>query len=332
MPTILSIPAEFLNERRYATDNGLMPTDLADAVRRAVSRDVELATNALTTWPHPDPSQRVAIARHLSWIAEGIVREGGSTTPLNNPASEVAAAASRYAGDAAARTELISALGPFAAELASAPGTGSTIAFDPGGLGSRAATAQWLTDGDGLGPAARAYRREAFGRWYLPRHSGLKRSLGARVGVDVAAPVEAVWRVVADPTRTSEWSHECRWAEFLDGATESGLGVRFKGSSRSGRTTWSRTCTIFDFEPNRAFGYLTSGAQGDATAWHFRLEPTASGTRLEQAYQIVAMPRWMSLVLGVVMPSHDDRRDALREDLCKIGALAEQGDRRGPAA
>jgi hypothetical protein len=80
-----------------------------------------------------------------------------------------------------------------------------------------------------------------------------------------------------------EWSYECRKVEFLDGATESGLGVRFRGVNRNGRTTWSRMCTAFAFEPGRQFGYLTSGGQGDATAWHFKLEPTANGTRLRQA-------------------------------------------------
>jgi hypothetical protein len=83
-------------------------------------------------------------------------------------------------------------------------------------------------------------------------------------------------------------------------------------------------CTIFAFDPGREFGYLTSGGQGDATAWHFKLEPTASGTRLTQACQVVAMPPWVSLMVAVLLPSHGDRTDALREDMRRVGALAEQ--------
>ena len=101
--------------------------------------------------------------------------------------------------------------------------------------------------------------------------------------------------------------------------------MKFAGANRNGRTTWSRTCTIFVFDEPREFGYLTSGAQGDATAWHFRLDPTETGTKLRQAYQIVAMARWMSFVVGVLLPSHDDRADALRADLVRLGALAERG-------
>lgn len=109
----------------------------------------------------------------------------------------------------------------------------------------------------------RAYRRRTYRCWYLPEHCGLKRNLSAHVRVDVAAPADTVWRVILDPTRTAEWSHECSGAQFLDGATESGLGVRFKGVNRSGRTTWSRVCTIFAFEPGREFGYVTSSGTGD---------------------------------------------------------------------
>ena len=40
-----------------------------------------------------------------------------------------------------------------------------------------------------------------------------------RVEAEVAAPVDAVWRVVSDVTRTGEWSHECHSVHWLDGAT-----------------------------------------------------------------------------------------------------------------
>lgn len=66
-----------------------------------------------------------------------------------------------------------------------------------------------------------------------------------------------------------------------------------------------------------------SSGTGDATAWHFRVSPTPTGARLEQAFQTVALPAWMSAMVGVLMPSHDDRTGALREDMRRAGALAE---------
>ena len=44
----------------------------------------------------------------------------------------------------------------------------------------------------------------------------------SRVEVEVAAPVDAVWQVLADVTRTGEWSHEC---QRVDLARRRYLGV-----------------------------------------------------------------------------------------------------------
>jgi uncharacterized protein YndB with AHSA1/START domain len=163
----------------------------------------------------------------------------------------------------------------------------------------------------------------------LPQHSWLRRQLCGQVSVDIAAPAEAVWKVVTDPTRTPQWSHECRHVEFLDGATAPGYHVRFRGTSRSGRNRWSRACTIFESDEHRQFGYLTSGGPGDATAWRFRLEPTSSGTRLSQVFQIVSMPRWVSLMVALLIPAHDDRSAALRGDLQRLAAVVEREHQRG---
>ena len=317
--------------------------DLAELVGRALDRDLARANAALTRWPHPDASQRVAIAEHVRWMARSVMQQGGGADVIDR----LTGAAEAYGSDGDARPELVAAL-----DACSAAGALElqTIPAPPSNP-QRAAIACWLddeaTDAEramigthfstrssrlGAATARRAYRRVAYRRWYLPQHSGLNRHLSCDVSVDVGAPVEAVWQVVADPTRTPEWSHECHDVEFIDGATEPGLGVKFAGANRNGRTTWSRTCTIFVFDEPREFGYLTSGAQGDATAWHFRLDPTETGTKLRQAYQIVAMARWMSFVVGVLLPSHDDRADALRADLVRLGALAEQGHQRASPA
>ncbi|HZA09631.1 hemerythrin domain-containing protein [Mycobacterium sp.] len=181
----------------------------------------------------------------------------------------------------------------------------------------------------------RSYQRRAWRCWYLPQHTRLRRKTSGQVSVEVAAPIEAVWKVVADPVRTPEFSHECRRVKFLAGATPAALGRRFRGTNRSGRYRWSRTCTVFTYDEPREFGYITSGGPGDATAWHFRLEPTAAGTRLNQAFQGVSMPLWLSRLVAVLIPAHVDRTDALRGDMMRLAALAEAEHQHGadrPAA
>lgn len=296
-------------------------TDTSETVRRAMDRDIRRASAALTRWPHPDPAQRTAIAERLTWMLEPVDRQRGSAASAVAP---VVAAAKRYSGDGDTRDGLVTSLRELSTALESATAlTAEHSAITPHWLADDAPAEARPTLTERL-RGGREYRSRAYRCWYLPRHLSLRRQLSADVGVDVAAPPEAVWQVIADPVRTSEWSHECTGVEFLDGATESGLDVRFRGANRNGRTTWSRVCTIFAFDPGREFGYLTSGAQGDATAWHFKLEPSASGTRLRQAYQIVAMPPWMSLMVAVLLPSHRDRADALRADMRRVGALAER--------
>jgi uncharacterized protein YndB with AHSA1/START domain/hemerythrin-like domain-containing protein len=146
------------------------------------------------------------------------------------------------------------------------------------------------------------YERHAWRCWYLPHHTRLRRKLDGQISVEIAAPIEAVWKLVADPLRVPQWSHECRQVRFLDGTTAAGLGRRFRGSNRCGRHRWSRNCTIFTYDEPHQFGYMTSGGRGDATAWHFRLEPTPDGTRLTQAFQGVSMPLWLSRLVALLVP------------------------------
>jgi Berberine and berberine like len=67
-----------------------------------------------------------------------------------------------------------------------------------------------------------------------------------RVEVIAGAPIGSVWRVIADVTRTGEWSHECHHVTWLGGATAAAPGVRFRGRNRSGWLRWtSRSGTPF---------------------------------------------------------------------------------------
>jgi uncharacterized protein YndB with AHSA1/START domain len=143
------------------------------------------------------------------------------------------------------------------------------------------------------------------------------------VEVVVAAGPEQVWDVITDVTRIAEWSHECRGAEWLDGATGPSVGARFTGHNRVGPMRWSRTCTITDLEPGRVFAYSTGGGlPPDSTAWMFRLVPEGSGTRIVQSFQIIRFARVMEAATALFVPPHRDRSDALRRDLERLGEVA----------
>ena len=178
------------------------------------------------------------------------------------------------------------------------------------------------------------------------QHSPARRvARSARVTAVVDTPPGVIWRVIADVTRTGEWSHECHAAAWLGGATAAAPGVRFRGANRSGRLRWSRTCEIITAEEPRELAWRTLPPLAsspaprpalarlwaskfkplldlDSTEWRVTLEPAGAGTRITQAYQVLRMPAWLDRILAAVTPSHVDRTAALEADLRRLGAVA----------
>jgi hypothetical protein len=146
----------------------------------------------------------------------------------------------------------------------------------------------------------------------------------SRVEVEVGAPLEAVWRVVADVTRTGEWSHECHRVDWLDGATSAALGARFRGSNRSLWWRWNRTSEVIELRPGRVIAWRTLPTWRfvDSTEWRITLDPLPAGTRIVQTYQVVRCPRWWEWLAAHLIPSHRDRTAALAADLRRIGDVA----------
>ena len=153
----------------------------------------------------------------------------------------------------------------------------------------------------------------------IPRH--------ATVDVVVDAPPTAVWEVVGDPTRTGEWSHEC-----IDGRIRRrrnhgpAVGARFRGRNQVGRNGWSRTSEIVAVDEGRSISWRTipSPLHNDSTTWTISVEPADGGgaTRIVQHYEITKLSPVMDRLIWQFVPVHRDRRDALTDDLRRIGAVA----------
>src|SRR4051812_5254765 len=109
------------------------------------------------------------------------------------------------------------------------------------------------------------------------------------------APIDAVWNLVTDVTRTGDWSHETQSAVWLDGATRAVPGARFKGTNKQGRTKWTRTCEVLTVEPY-AFSFRTipTRVYPDSTVWSFTLTADGTQTRIEQRFEVVKLHPVMS--------------------------------------
>ncbi|WP_068279734.1 SRPBCC family protein [Aldersonia kunmingensis] len=145
----------------------------------------------------------------------------------------------------------------------------------------------------------------------------------ASVEATVDATPEQVWAVISDVTRIGEWSHECREAKWVGGATHAVPGARFRGRNRVGLVRWGRICTITEVDPPLRFTYHTFGKlTRDSTQWTIELQPEGSGTRIVMGYEALAMPRAFELVILATMKPHWDRTAALQGDLQRLGRVA----------
>ena len=193
---------------------------------------------------------------------------------------------------------------------------------------------------------ARRYRRQAIACWgpqdgppgrkaYGPA-APLPRSIphSGRTEAVVDAPLDAVWRVVSEVTRTGEWSHECRRVVWLDGATKATAGVRFRGTNQAGPWTWSRTCEIVRAdEPHiLAWQTLPTLLYPDSSQWQIALEATGGKTRIVQTYQVLRTSPMLAKLYAILVPSHRGRGSELTGDLHRLGELAAADARAAGAA
>jgi uncharacterized membrane protein len=96
-----------------------------------------------------------------------------------------------------------------------------------------------------------------------------------QVGIDIAAPPDQVWTVLADIERWPEWTASVTSVERLDdGPVAVGSLARVK-QPRLRAAVWRVTSV----EPGRSFDWAAK-SPGITTAAGHRLEPTDDGTRV----------------------------------------------------
>src|SRR5687768_1518212 len=107
------------------------------------------------------------------------------------------------------------------------------------------------------------------------------------VSTVVAASPETVYALVADVTRTPEFSPEVTSCSWLDGASGPAVGARFEAVNRSpAGKTWKNRPVVTVADPGREFAFTRTEPFAGSIAWRYRFEPADGGTRVIESYEV----------------------------------------------
>ena len=218
--------------------------------------------------------------------------------------------------------------------------------------------AHWIIDGAGredydvtvrkVDPATRfmllhafkrPYRRACATRWgadldVSPRLRRPTRTEGAaELWIDV--PARQLYDAVADVTRISERSPECRRCEWLPGRPPGTVGARFRGHNRAHHMRWSRVCEVTAVDPGRKFEFRTVSDRRnplyhDSTTWSYLFTADGDGTRVTHSYRIDVLPyRPLLRLYSRLQPQHQDMRPQMRQNLEALRQQAHAGSPTG---
>jgi uncharacterized protein YndB with AHSA1/START domain len=139
--------------------------------------------------------------------------------------------------------------------------------------------------------------------------------------IEIDAPPELVYDLVADVTRTGEWSPECQSCEWL--GAPGLVGSRFKGHNRSGPARWTTTAEVLTAQRPHAFVFATLHRGGPATRWSYTLEGDER-TVLTESFEAISAPWLIRVAERYLIRGRQQQLEAgLTATLERIKAIAE---------
>ncbi|MDP1794043.1 MAG: SRPBCC family protein [Acidimicrobiales bacterium] len=144
--------------------------------------------------------------------------------------------------------------------------------------------------------------------------------------IQIAASPAVVYALIADVTRTGEWSPECVRCRWIGGATTAAAGARYRGASRNGWRRWSTTSTISVARPGAELVWDVTYLGRPVARWGYRLsELDGGGTLLVESAED-RRERWLHIVSPWITGARDRaarNADTIDTSLHRIKALAE---------
>jgi hypothetical protein len=97
------------------------------------------------------------------------------------------------------------------------------------------------------------------------------------VSLDIDAPAEDIYALVADLPRMGEWSPQTTRVVWRGGSSGPVLGAKFRGDNKHGLVRWSTFGTVTVAEPGREFGFEVGFGGLPVARWGYRFEPRPGG-------------------------------------------------------
>lgn len=98
------------------------------------------------------------------------------------------------------------------------------------------------------------------------------------VDIEVAAPAEVIYDLVADLPRMGEWSPECERVEWAETTPGPAIGARFTGHNRNGRHRWSTHGTVVTADRGQEFAFEVRSVLGmPVSTWTYRISSRGDG-------------------------------------------------------
>lgn len=141
--------------------------------------------------------------------------------------------------------------------------------------------------------------------------------------IDVAAPPEAIYDLIADLPRMGEWSPESTGGQWMNDGTGQ-VGDWFEGHNRSGEREWSRESQVAVADRGREFTFVVGGVEANCTWWCYEMTPTDSGTTLTEKWWVVnKTPGLQSATPEQLQARIDMTQGSIEATLAAIKAAAE---------
>ena len=146
------------------------------------------------------------------------------------------------------------------------------------------------------------------------------------VRLHIDADAGTVYDLVADVTRTPDWSPEVISCAWLDGTASAAPGARFTARNRRRWFTWSNQPVVEVADRGREFAFTRTERGAGTLRWSYRFEPATTGTSVILAYRVLRpVPVSLHVILRLLFGVPDLRTDLhnnMQASLRRLAAIA----------